>query len=399
MRKSVKAKVGKSKPKPANRKRRYIPSPVRCTLWGKAAGRCQFYTCNKPVHRHPETKENVNLADLAHIIGFSSKGPRGEEDLSSNEANHVENLMLLCKVCHKTIDTNKKSYPVSWLREMKAEHEQRVEMLTAVAPDRASRVLTYSANVGEHATSISLRDAYAALVPHRFPADHQPVALGLVNSAVTDRTLEFWSIESNQLMSKLKSEFLPRMADGKADHASVFALAPQPLLMLLGYLLSDVTHADVYQLHREPATWAWQTGVNDLEVRIEKPAVVKGDPALVLALSAPIADDRVLAVVPDATIWRVTISNPHNDFLRSREQLQVLRERMRPLPDLIRAQHGTKSPVHVFPAMPVAAAVEFGRIIMPKAALDFAIYDENSARGGFAYALTLSPKPTGQRRS
>jgi hypothetical protein len=39
--------------------------------------------------------------------------------------------------------------------------------------------------------------------------------------------------------------------------------------------------------------------------------------------------------------------------------------------------------------MPAALAVEFGRIIAPKADLTLMIYDQNRAVGGFAYSLTL----------
>ena len=37
----------------------------------------------------------------------------------------------------------------------------------------------------------------------------------------------------------------------------MFALGPIPLLVKLGALLGDITPADVYQLHREPAGWCW----------------------------------------------------------------------------------------------------------------------------------------------
>ena len=53
------------------------------------------------------------------------------------------------------------------------------------------------------------------------------------------------------------------------------------------------------------------------------------------------------------------------------------------------ARHAT---LHVFPAMPVALAVEFGRIIMPKADLNLEIYDQNRSLGGFAPALAIPPQ-------
>ena len=39
--------------------------------------------------------------------------------------------------------------------------------------------------------------------------------------------------------------------------------------------------------------------------------------------------------------------------------------------------------------MPVALAVDFGRIIMPKADLKMEIYDENQNLGGFERAISL----------
>ena len=84
---------------------RDIPLPVRCALWGMAAGRCE--RCNRLVYRDPTTKELVNISEAAHIIGFSKDGPRGEKELSAELAKDVGNLMLLCRICHRTIDTNK----------------------------------------------------------------------------------------------------------------------------------------------------------------------------------------------------------------------------------------------------------------------------------------------------
>jgi hypothetical protein len=62
---------------------------------------------------------------------------------------------------------------------------------------------------------------------------------------------------------------------------------------------------------------------------------------------------------------------------------------MRRLFDKIKAEHGHDTVLHVFPAMPVAAAVEFGRIWMPKADMRMTIYDENKILGGFVSATDI----------
>ena len=39
--------------------------------------------------------------------------------------------------------------------------------------------------------------------------------------------------------------------------------------------------------------------------------------------------------------------------------------------------------------MPVATAIEFGRVWMPKADMPLNIYDENTANGGFSLAIQI----------
>lgn len=369
---------------------RYIPVPIRCMLWGRAAGRCEFSGCNKPVSFHAQTKETANLAQAAHIIGFSPDGPRGENDLSEPLSKDITNLMLLCGECHKTIDTNKASYPVDLLRQMKLAHEQRIDRVAGIAPNKQSHILLYGANVGEHASPLTYPLAASAIMPEWYPAENAPIALGMVNSSFRDRDGEFWQIESAQLRNMVSQRIRPRLATGEIKHLSVFAFAPQPLATLLGFLLSDIPSAETYQLHREPPDWRWQANPTAFQYIVTEPADTSHAPALVLALSATITDDRITSVLKDgATVWRVTIPTPNNDYLKSRTQLRQFRETIRPLLDRIKARHGHGACLHVFPAVPLAIAVELGRVLMPKADLPLRIYDENRNLGGFVHAIDI----------
>lgn len=47
------------------------PPHVRCLLWGRAAGRCQFAGCNRDLTMNPNTKEAVGIAEEAHIIAYT----------------------------------------------------------------------------------------------------------------------------------------------------------------------------------------------------------------------------------------------------------------------------------------------------------------------------------------
>jgi hypothetical protein len=80
---------------------------------------------------------------------------------------------------------------------------------------------------------------------------------------------------------------------------------------------------------------------------------------------------------------------PHNDWLKDRTQLRAFREALRPLLDQIKAIHGQTTLLHIFPAMPVAAAVELGRVRMPKADMPWFIYDQIADNGGFIPAIEI----------
>jgi hypothetical protein len=371
-------------------KSRHIPEHIRCMLWGRAAGRCEFAGCNQPVSWHRETKETANIAEAAHIIGFSEEGPRGEEELSEELAKDISNLMLICRNCHKPIDANRDKYPIELLRKMKQNHEERIDLVASIDTERKSMVVLYGANVGEHSSPLTYEKAARAMFPEWYPAERTPIQIGLLNSSLQDYTPDFWRVEAKQLRSMVDQRIRPRLADGSIIHLSFFGFAPQPLLMLFGFLLSDVPTAETYQLHREPPDWKWQAGPDGFEFIVDRPAKSQGDAALVLALSATIVDNRVYEVLGDGIgIWRIRSPEPHNDFLKSKDQLRLFRETARRTLDQIKAAHGERIVIHVFPAVPVSVAMDFGRIIMPKGDLPLRIYDENKKNGGFVHALDL----------
>src|SRR5437773_6657902 len=119
---------------------RHITTPIQCMLWGKAAGRCEFAGCNKPLWKSSVTQEQVNLAQKAHIYSVSNDGPRGNRGISKHQLNKLENLMLVCHGCHRKIDARKDGgrYATALLQRMKASHEQRIERVSSIAANKRS---------------------------------------------------------------------------------------------------------------------------------------------------------------------------------------------------------------------------------------------------------------------
>lgn len=369
-----------------------IAESVKLRLWGKAAGRCQYEGCGKPLWRDDVTQAEFNRAYIAHIIADKPKGPRGHAVLSKKLRSELSNLMLLCDEHHRLIDkVDVTGHPVARLQAMKTNHETRMELLTGLPECRESHVLLYGANIGEQSAHISWAKATQAMSPSKwYPAEPRAIELSIGNSAVEDHDNNFWNLERRNLWLQFQRNVKSRLStSGDIGHLSIFAIAPIPLLVELGHLLSDIPVAEVYQLHREPSDWKWQETPDGFAFSIEQPSGTHATVALNLSLSATIDDSRIMAVFPQEhiSIWRMTVQKPNNDFMKGKEQLRQFRKQFRLLLDRIKARHGQNVILHVFPAVPVSVAVEIGRVWMPKADLPLCIYDQNRKLNGFAKAL------------
>ena len=90
----------------------------------------------------------------------------------------------------------------------------------------------------------------------------------------------YWAFQRENLrgvkVRAAKNEVRGRVERQEIRHLSIFALAPQPLLIELGRLLCDIVPAAVHQRHREPATWRWQANQPPMAFEVSEPDY-KGD--------------------------------------------------------------------------------------------------------------------------
>ena len=372
---------------------RHISPSVACELWARAAGRCEFGDCNRLLYKSPVTEERVNISEKAHIYSFSPHGPRGRGPYSKNTAglNDVHNLLLVCHDCHKTIDQDKTGlqYSADLLKKWKTAHEARIALVTRILPKRKSHVTLFGANIGSERSPLQFDECAEAMFPSRFPAHERPVVLSMVCEH-DDSSKEYWKTEAENLRAAFERYITPLINEASPCHFPLFGLAPQPLLILLGSLFTDKIPVDVYQLHREPRTWSWQSYPNGFEFRVTAPQNLSGEPALIIAVSAKINHDRASKITgPNVSIWELTTDTPHNDILKSEGQLAMFRQAARNVMLEIASAHGQNTPLKIFPAMPMACAIELGRIRMPKAEMPWLIFDQNATMGKFIEALSI----------
>lgn len=363
-------------------------------VWARSAGRCQFDRCNVDLTVHLVAgSRKANKGYVAHIIGSSAYGPRGDEKKSKDMAKDPDNVMLLCDGCHREIDReNPEKYPEERLRKMKQRHEAWVRRAVGLGMNSQSYILRFTGRVESNETAIPVDDCIEAMLGiGKTPASVDVIDLKLGVPGHQDTEEVFWAVEPDDLQRFFNKRLEGHFNSGKIRHLSVFGFGPMPLLMKLGQLLPDLHDIDVFSRHREPVpSWAWRNDGLSL-----KPMLIEGPQgptrvAIKLSITDRISDERILRVLEDknVSIWEITCDHPQHDVLKTRDDLSEFRKVVRSAFNRINEIHGEQAEVMVFPAAPAACCVEFGRVWQPKAHRPMEIYDQ-SKESGFVRRLRI----------
>jgi hypothetical protein len=376
--------------------RKSIPENIKLQLWVKSAGRCEFKGCNTPVWHNGLTLSESNFAEVAHIIGSSKDGPRGTVD-SVDLQIEFSNLMLLCQRCHKEIDDHEDQYPADLLRSWKQEHEDRIEIQTSYPEDiHKSTVLTCSINIGERFTPINFEAARNAMFP-KYPISYKGIK---IEEQEFDRygPKEDWqSFANSKIKRKLQRAFEEGTDEIKVKHLSILAIAPMPLLIFLGKCIGDTIPCDLYQSHRNISntskTWNWQEEESyDKNFNIECQKEAVGNTVLLkLAISDFINEDKYIELLIESTsVYQITVDEPSPHFLKSKNQLEIFSYEYRRLLNLIQSKHGKSCEILLLTAIPVAIAVECGRVIIPTKDPKIIACEFYSEEGSFKEVLRIN---------
>ena len=176
-------------------------------------------------------------------------------------------------------------------------------------------------------------------------------------------------------------------------------MAPIPLAVHLGFLLSDRVEVNYFQFDRDEKTWKWPTGEQanaDTQIIISGlPKNVINDPvevSLSIGLSAPIAGMDVQEGAPNcASHIAISVAEPDVMWLRSPKQLQELTRVLRRTLTAIRTNVPRCTSIHVFYAGPTGGAIVLGQTINPRMNAPVHLYQysqQTSPR--YQHALTLT---------
>jgi hypothetical protein len=285
-----------------------------------------------------------------------------------------------------TLDVQRKKYPTLTIDHLSSDAlwemarglsvQQRAEVLGApagyehlfLAPSANPRDIEQAMGNGRIVLvqdlmgPINLRDAIDALAPARpfgapLPVRPQVGDLPWQAAAGQQRPAVEQAIERGR-------DLLPRFA--------VFSLAPIPLAVHLGFLLSDRVQVDCFQFDRDRKTWRWPEGGaeadRDIQCRGLPAEVVKdaGDVVLRVSLSATIGPEETRPVATGVVEIDLAVQKPDVLWLRSPAQLEALAGAFRDTLRGIRERVPGCGRIHLFYAGPTGGAIVLGQQINPR---------------------------------
>ena len=103
---------------------RNIPQHVIKSLWSRSGGRCAI--CKTEIILQEKENNPSPIGEMAHIKGLNPESTRYDPNMSDEERNSYENLIILCPTCHTKIDKNPDKFTVEKLKKIKIEHEKWV---------------------------------------------------------------------------------------------------------------------------------------------------------------------------------------------------------------------------------------------------------------------------------
>jgi hypothetical protein len=314
----------------------------------------------------------------------------------------VAKLLVTKKSEYPSLDLDHWSSDTLWEKVRSLSLQQRAEILGAPA---GYEHLFFSQSTSDADIQAQLNTGSFVLIQDLIA----PISLKMVSDALTPAS-PFgapifirstydelpWTDAAIQQQQTLLSVF--EKARELVPRFSVFSLAPIPLAIHLGFLLSDRVQVDCYQYDRDRWTWNWPATAKKADTTFTidglptSPIVSDVEVSISIALSASIASEDVDAAAPGTSCHiKISVNQPSVMWLRSRDQLSELAKVLRSALTAIRTMARECSVIHIFYAGPTGGAVVVGQAINPRMNPPVHLYEySQQASPRYQKALVLS---------
>jgi len=345
-------------------------------LIADSGGRCNYPGCGEKVIFEYEDGTFVKLVEFCHIIGESSKGPRGHPKQSELMKKNPENIILLCANHHKIIDNNVDEYPVDTLKQMKANHTQWVNERLDGLKEAVWTLILHSGNV----TGTGAPNLDKELISQDFYGTH---IIAETEELVFD---EFLTKTKNWLeFKKAQAEWWEgfKNQQDKPKKYIICSINFIPLVIQLGYLIHNTNTFDIYHYHPEKNTWKWKPLKEEeanqeffLVELLEEEDNSTTEIALSISISGTVNEDDILEVIGnDIKIITISVDKPDRTWLKYKEQLLEFQVKYTSLIDTIVQLYTNLKKIHLFYAGPTPMAFIIGSYINPTIHPQFVLYN------------------------
>ena len=121
---------------------RNIPTVTRRILDIQSLNRCAFPGCTHTlVEPSAGESKSATVAEIGHIHAVKQDGPRWKEELTNEELNSLDNLILLCRHHHGIVDRQPEYYTAEMLTKWKREHEENVILTHSISFDLITEIV------------------------------------------------------------------------------------------------------------------------------------------------------------------------------------------------------------------------------------------------------------------
>jgi len=345
-------------------------------LIADSGGRCNYPGCGEKVIYEYEDGTFVKVVEFCHIIGESSKGPRGHPKLSEIMEKEPENIILLCANHHRIVDNNEDEFSVDKLKKMKENHTQWVNERLDGLKEAVWTLILHSGNV----TGTGTPNLDKELIHQDFYGTH-----------IIEETEEF---KFNEFLTKTKnwSEFKKKQEkwwENFRNHSEkpkkyiICSINFIPLIIHLGYLIHNTNIFDIYHYHSEENTWKWkplkEEDINKEFFHVEN--LEKKDNsiteiALSISITGKVNKYEIFKVTDDnIKIIKMNVDNPDRTWLQYKEQLLEFQVKYTRLIDTIVRSYTNIKNIRLFYAGPAPMAFIIGSYINPTIHPRFLIYN------------------------
>jgi SMODS-associated and fused to various effectors sensor domain len=180
--------------------------------------------------------------------------------------------------------------------------------------------------------------------------------------------------EASKYQHQIIMEAIAHSRDVGQPRFAVFSLAPIPLVIYLGFLLSDRVQVRCFQFDRDQASWSWSNIPiseidSNIQVTVLPNEVINHEVEVVIrvSLSASISLSETEEVIPDAAAEiDIFVEQPNVMWLSNPQQLSKLGQVFRQTLANIRRLFPQCRQIHLFYAGPTGGGVILGQQINPR---------------------------------